>query len=398
MTATSLRPPRRLRSAAFLLAALGCGGSDLIAPSPGNLQVTAATSGNPADLDQDGYTVAVDGGAGKALPINGSVSFSQLAAGNHTVALSGVAPNCTVSGQNPAQVTVTAGATAHSAFQIACAPLLALAGQIAFVSDRDGNAEIYVMDANGAAVTRVTSNVANDAQPAWSPDGTKLAFVSDRDGNDEIYVMNADGSGVTRLTSNPAFDDRPAWSPDGTKIAFQSNRVDHTEIYVMNANGSGVTRLTNNLPNQCTHPFGCPGERAPAWSPDGTKIAFVHRANDFGSDLDVMNADGSSVTRLTNAGGALRLAWSPDGTKIAFDPLFRGREIYLANVDGSGVTQLTHNVATDVYPAWSPDGTKIAFESDRDGNGEIYVMNADGSGVTRLTHNATFDGAPAWGP
>src|SRR5882724_5207201 len=164
--------------------------------------------------------------------------------------------------------------------------------------------------------------------------------------------MNADSTGATRLTSNPTLDDRPAWSPDGIKIAFQSNRADHTEIYMMDANGSGVIRLTDNLPNQCTHPFGCPGESAPSWSPDGTKIAL--------------------------------------------DPLFRGREIYLANVDGSGVTQLTHNVATDAYPAWSPDGTKIAFGSDRDGNGELYVMNADGSGVVRLTHNSSFDGVPAW--
>src|SRR5882724_8160439 len=119
MTATSFLPPRRPCGAAFLLAALACGGSDLIAPSPGNLQVTAATSGAPADLDPDGYTVAVDGGAARALPVNGSVTFSQLAVGPHSLVLAGTASNCTVSGQNPASVTITGGQTEHAVFQIA---------------------------------------------------------------------------------------------------------------------------------------------------------------------------------------------------------------------------------------------------------------------------------------
>lgn len=88
-----------------------------------------------------------------------------------------------------------------------------VSGRIAFVSDRDGNLEIYVMSANGTGVTRLTNNPANDQQPTWSPYGSKLAFVTDRDGNDEIYVMNANGTGVIRLTENAAYDDAPAWSP-----------------------------------------------------------------------------------------------------------------------------------------------------------------------------------------
>jgi TolB protein len=114
---------------------------------------------------------------------------------------------------------------------------LVLSGLIAFVSNRAGNDEIYVIKADGTGLTRLTRNPAHDEGPAWSPGGKKLAFMSDRAGNAEIHVMNADGTGVTRLTNNPASDGGPAWSPDGSKIAFMSNRLaTHSEIYAMNAN------------------------------------------------------------------------------------------------------------------------------------------------------------------
>jgi TolB protein len=126
-------------------------------------------------------------------------------------------------------------------------------GKIAFTSTRDGNPEIYVMNADGSEQTRLTDNPATDFQPSWSPDGTKIAFSSDRSGASngwfEVYVMNADGSEQTRLTfSNPFFEGDPSWSPDGTKIAFSTGRhgSDNREIYVMNADGSGQTRLTNS--------------------------------------------------------------------------------------------------------------------------------------------------------
>ncbi|TMI56052.1 hypothetical protein E6H18_08185, partial [Candidatus Bathyarchaeota archaeon] len=119
-------------------------------------------------------------------------------------------------------------------------------GKIAFVSDRDGNNEIYTMNPDGTGVTRLTFDTVvshNDLSPAWSPDGTKIAFASDRDGNYEIYTMNADGSGPTRLTISVRSDLNPAWSPDGTKIAFSTNRDGNYDIYVMNVDGSGQTRL-----------------------------------------------------------------------------------------------------------------------------------------------------------
>ena len=235
--------------------------------------------------------------------------------------------------------------------------------------------------------TRLTQHSADDRSPAWSPDGTQIAFMSNRDGNYEIYVMAADGSQPTRLTQHSADDWDPAWSPDGTQITFHSYRDDIllSGIYVMAADGSQPTRLTQH------------GGLDPAWSPDGTQIAFWSYRDVFlNSEIYVMAADGSQLRRLRSGYSP---AWSPDGTQIAFQSDRDGNgEIYVMAADGSQPTRLTQHSATDWFPAWSPDGTQIAFESYRDGNGEIYVMAADGSQPTRLTQHSADDRSPAWSP
>ncbi|HEX8423235.1 MAG TPA: hypothetical protein VF634_07485, partial [Pyrinomonadaceae bacterium] len=153
-------------------------------------------------------------------------------------------------------------------------PTPTLDSKIAFTSERDGNQEIYIMDPDGSQQTRLTNNTASDADPAWSPDGTKIAFVSDRDGSGgvgigEIYVMNPYGNAQTRLTTNVTFDFSPAWSPDSTKLAFVRFTLDNSEltydIYVMDADGTDQTRLTTDAG----------GDFDPSWSPDGTTIAFA---------------------------------------------------------------------------------------------------------------------------
>ena len=277
--------------------------------------------------------------------------------------------------------------------------------RIAFHSARDGNWEVYVMNADGSGQTRLTDSPAADSAASWSPDGQRIAFVSDRDDPDsndddrisDIYLMNADGSGQTRLTDSSAWETRPRWSPDGRRIAFFSYRDGKTEIYVMNADGSEQTRLTDNEA----------GNAWPSWSPDGRRIVFVSYRNES-SEVYVMNADGSGQTRLTdNSAMEMRPIWSPDGQRIAFNSDRDANwEVYVMNADGSAQTRLTNNPASDISPIWSPNGQRIAFSSDRDdpdpndGNriGNVYVMNVDGSGQTRLTDSSASDYVSSWSP
>ena len=261
-------------------------------------------------------------------------------------------------------------------------------GKIAFASDRDGNEEIYAMNANGTGQTRLTNNPATDDEPAFSPDGSKIAFHSTRDGNLEVYVMNANGTGQTRLTNNSSPDAHPSWSPDGSKIAFRSDRDGNLEIYVMNSDGSNQTRLTNNPAL----------DFYPAWSPDGSKIAF-ETDRDGNREIYTMNPDGSGQTNITNdgVGNDSLPAWSPDGSKLAFETDRDGDiHIYTINPNGTGLAQLTSTLGSDHAPAFSPDNSKIAFASERDGNSEIYLMNANGTGQTRLTNNTASDTRPSY--
>ena len=220
--------------------------------------------------------------------------------------------------------------------------------------------------------------------PILPPGGNgKIAF--ERNGI-EIYVMDSNGANPTQITFNPAYDRYPAWSPDGSKIAFVSDRANSDEIYVMQANGSNPVRLTTNLT----------GDSDPCWSPDGTRIAFVG-SRDGNAEIYVMNANGSNQTRLTNnADTDYEPAWSPDGGKIAFGRRQNSAgtaEIWVMDANGTNQTNLTNNSFDEATPALSPDGARIAYSR----GGAIFVMSAYGANPTRLTQ-PEGDAWPTWSP
>jgi Tol biopolymer transport system component len=227
--------------------------------------------------------------------------------------------------------------------------------RIAFSASRAGASDVYVMNADGTRVRRLTRSPAVDREPSWSPDGKRLTFVSERDGNREVYVMKQDGSKVVRITDDLAEDDHPDWGPDG-RIVFETRRDGQWEIYAMESDGTGLVKLTNDAAQ----------DQYPAWSPDGEWIAFASNRDRAETSASrrfwVMRADGSEVrpvvpqvtARCSEVGGVP--AWSPDGTRMAFGTLCGApgtQELHRANLDGTDDVVLTTG-HTDGRPSWSP--------------------------------------------
>lgn len=230
--------------------------------------------------------------------------------------------------------------------------------EIAFTS----SARTYIVGADGSGLTGpLVLYGVNHFEPAWSPDGRKIAFQSMDYGTYDIFVVNADGSGLMRLTDDALGDWEPVWSPDGRRIAFARKLSDvESDIYVMNADGSGQTRLTSD-----------PGrDFSPDWSPDGTKIVFSRRQAETLSQIYVMNADGSGQVQLTsNEGHATEPKWSPDGTHIVFTG--PDVEIYVMKADGSEQTPLTSNTFWDLSPDWGPQQDHLSVTRLGAGSGTV---------------------------
>jgi Tol biopolymer transport system component len=223
-------------------------------------------------------------------------------------------------------------------------------GKIAFSSTRDGNWEIYMMDVgdpfqNGEAgeAQRLTDDEGDDMLPALSPDGTQIAFSSDRDGDLEIYVMDADGSNVRQLTDNTLIDSKPTWSQDGTKIGFDSGVGYNRSIYIMDADGSNTELVIDGQGGW------------PAWSPDGTQIAFFGRM-DGNPNIYVVNVDGTDLTRMTFINDYdWEPSWSPDGQWLLYSSgQVADTDIYVVRVDKSARFQLTSDRFGDWVPLWRP--------------------------------------------
>jgi Tol biopolymer transport system component len=288
-------------------------------------------------------------------------------------------------------------------------------GKIAFQSDRQVAAgEIYSIIPGGTAKRITISNGSTD--PAYSPDGSRIAFVST--GN-QIFVMNADGSGRRQITTSATVKSQPTWSPDGSRIAYVSNSFDvdgqtDLEIWAINADGTGRTQLTKNTPFADTQP---------AWSPLGDKIAFVSaRTGETDRNVYVMDADGSNQVSVTPnsppgcspncyQGHDDNPSWSPDGSKIAYvhgygppeNPFAAGGPPNIWVMDSDPATNDWTNLSsndsrTDIEPAWSPDGSKIAYVGVSDSNRNIYVMNSNGSGQTSVDTDLADDRNPDWQP
>lgn len=255
------------------------------------------------------------------------------------------------------------------------------------------NYDVYVMNVDGSGIVNLTTSPADVSSgssqysPQWSPDGTELLY----NGADGTYLMNPDGSDPTKVAN--AYNG--VWSPDGSRIVFSGK---DRSLYTVGEDGTGLIRVV-----PAANANG--GGESPAWSRDGTKIAFV-RTLDQTFALYSVNADGTGLRLITQAGGLEpnTLLWSPDDSFVVFDgydPAMHQWDVFSVPSDGGAVTNLTSTPNADESGlVWSPDGTQLAFARsavispnvDNTGTFDIYVMNPDGSHVQRVTTDAGAGG------
>jgi Tol biopolymer transport system component len=223
-----------------------------------------------------------------------------------------------------------------------------------------------------------------------------IAFVSSRDGDYAIFVMASDGRGQRRLTAQDTaasgatvfFQVEPAWSGDGSKIAFASRRAGSSDIYAMASDGTGTKRLTSGKQN----------DSHPTWSPDGSELAFTREG-----DIYVMGADGSRPHRISDIDAEESdPAWSPDGGLIAYVRRIPGtpiQNVWVVRPDGSGRRPLTRQNGRAFTPAWSPDAKRVVFASNAKGEHfELFTVGVDGKRLRNVVPTANDDFEPAWSP
>jgi len=301
-------------------------------------------------------------------------------------------------------------------------------GQIVFVCNRSGADNLCLASSSGAAVRQITTGRDLKGSPRWSPDRRRIAFhqrpsVMTPGEPMDIYIVNSDGSGIRNLTNSDGsiLYRNPAWSRDGSRLALECGIRSRPQaganglawrICIIGADGTGLRTLTDGV-----------GEggnsESPDWSPDGTRIVFHSTRAAMpsgppplpGSDIYVMQADGSNVRRLTTTRPGRTTqnpAWSPDAGQIAFastrdgDSATTGWDIHVMRADGTNVQRLTRESKPVGHPRWSPDGRQLVFHSTSArvagtaADVELYVIGADGTNMRRLTENQLYDGQPDW--
>ena len=258
---------------------------------------------------------------------------------------------------------------------------------IAYSSKETGHVEIYQQNTDGKSTVKSTNQ--KGGYVALSSDGKHFAFYAkyDKKKTWSIHTMNSDGSDRKRLTYDKnKWDNSPAWSPDGSKIAFSreykdTDKVWQQEIWIMNSDGSELTQIKSLKGG------------GPYFTPDG-RIVFHSEFKDKKSEISIADIDGNNIIQLTdNDAEEWHPEVSPDGKHIAFmsdrDQNQANFEIYVMNIDGSNQKRLTNNDIGDWYPSWSPDASQLIFSSNTDGIRNIYMMNKDGSSVKKIISNGS---------
>ena len=269
--------------------------------------------------------------------------------------------------------------------------------KLAFISDRDGNREIYVADLewldgytrwSAKNLLNITKSPENDWTPSFSPIENKIVFSTYFPGNDnyDIFTMNFDGTNRENLTNTDSYEKFPQFSPDGSFIIYQGWHKGNMEIYftsLLDKNRINLTR--NSLSNDII-------SHGNSFSPDGQTIVFTSE-RDGNRNIYIMNSDGANQERLTDhQSNDYEPIFSPDGQTIVFTSERDGnKEIYSIDIESKNLKNLSNNSGNDWNARFYPDNNKIIFQSTRDGNWEIYAMSLNGSNQKNITNHPSTD-------
>jgi Tol biopolymer transport system component len=275
---------------------------------------------------------------------------------------------------------------------------------ILFTSDRSGDWDIYLVQADGSGLTQITDHPQVDADPDWSPDGSQIAFRSRRDGSSDIFIMGSDGSSPINLFKDPpeSLDDEfaPRWNQNGETFSLYTDRFPPRGSCISGFHQIVLLRLRDGKYEFDLFDTNAGEQYSSTWSPDGRYLVFSSACRLPGYQLHIYDTESGETQILTNEPiSHTHPAWSHNGQYLAFTKnINKNNEIFLLDLNTQDQIQLTNNPAKDTMPTWSPDDSQIAFVSDRDGNDEIYIMDIDGANLVNLTQHPADDWYPSWSP
>ena len=246
-----------------------------------------------------------------------------------------------------------------------------------------------MINADGTGQRQVTDVDGSAYYPALSPDGKSIVFVSNMNGDHEIYELDLKTNKYVQLTTGLGDPTSPRISPDGQLIVFTNVKNNISALYLMNRDGSHIRKMDVG------------GGLRPAWSPDGSKLSFY---NESDGQIYIVDKDGNNVHKITSEDGVgAGTSWSPDGAWIAFfSGVSDNRQVYLIDINGSDIRQVTTD-GDNLSPIFSPYGEWIGFvhykpDAQSSKEGELCIIRTDGTGFQQLTHNNLLDWLPYWGP